>query len=201
MWCFLWLIRQPTLRHPLYCKKNQTKQTKKSFRFILVSKRVTSLTSAISDLSDYENHFCVQDKRVILELVEVNYASNQREEWKDYFWKGVNTKNTKLLKIIIQPLEWQESGVFSASNKWELEPRREGKSREMLLLVTNSILHIYKYPQTDADKRKKICPRRQTVRHADEFMYFPAVVPLLHILFPSGQISMKKNQTKQSKIH
>lgn len=154
---------------------------------ILVSKRVMLLTSAISD---HENCFCVQDRRVVLEFVEVNYASNQREEWKDDFWKWVNTKNTKVQKIIMQPLEWQESGVFSASNKWELEPGRKGKSREILLLVTNSILHIYKYPQTDADKRKKICPRRQTVRHADEFMYFPGVVPLLHILLPSGQISM-----------
>lgn len=51
---------------------------------ILVSKRVTFLTSAISDLSDNENCFCVQDRRVILKLVEVNYASNQREEGKDY---------------------------------------------------------------------------------------------------------------------
>lgn len=52
---------------------------------ILVSKRVMSLTFAISDLSDNENCFLVQDRRVILELVEVNYAANQREEGKDYF--------------------------------------------------------------------------------------------------------------------
>lgn len=39
--------------------------------------------------------FRVQDRKVILELVEVNYASNQREEWKNYFWKWVNKKPHK----------------------------------------------------------------------------------------------------------
>lgn len=164
---------------------------KKKKSSILVLKRVMSLSSAISDLSDNENCFRVQDRKVILELVEVNYASNQKEEWKNYFWKWVNTKNTKVLKIVIQLLEWQESGEFGSLNKWKLEPGNEGKSREILILVTNSILDMYKYPQTDADKEEKdVCPRRQTVRHADEFMYFPGVVPLLPTLFPSGQLSM-----------
>lgn len=72
---FLWLIREPTQRSTVLQKKS----------CILVSKRVTSLTLAISDLSDNENCFRVQDRRVILELVEVNYAANQREEGKDYF--------------------------------------------------------------------------------------------------------------------
>lgn len=43
-----------------------------------------SLSSAISDLSDSENCFGVQDRKVILELAEVNYAPNRREERKDY---------------------------------------------------------------------------------------------------------------------
>lgn len=62
------------MRGPPYCKE----------RCILVSKRVTSPTYAISALSDEENCFGVQDRRTSLKLVEVNDASNQRGAWKEF---------------------------------------------------------------------------------------------------------------------
>lgn len=42
-----------------------------------------------------------------------------------------------------------------------------------------------------SDKKKKTTySRRQAVRHADEIISFPGIMPLQHLLFPSFQLGM-----------
>lgn len=70
-----------------------------------------------------------------------------------------------------------------ACKKWSQGRRGRAGKHIKLLSVANSILEVYKYPQTDSQERaavnrKMTFPRRQTARHADEIMCFPDMMAL-----------------------
>lgn len=86
--------------------------------------------------------------------------------------------------------------MLRACKKWS-QGRRGRAGKYIKLSVANSILEVYKYPQTDSQERaavnrKMTFPRRQTARHADEIMCFPDTMALAPYPVPFSLITQGK---------